>query len=128
MGKVSALCLKATIGSEAPRIKQAGVAMEQAKNSQRAALALPNRRYEPIPICRSDHSDAWLTIWVLDAGWQELNPIVRLYNGNMVAKAFGALSATLVLVRFGKANLLWILNTSVLALVLWLSVGLICFS
>ncbi len=71
--------------------------------------------------------DAWLTSQVLDSGWQELNPIVRLYGGNMVAKAFVALATTLVLVRFGKAKLLWILNIFMLVLVLWLSAGLLYF-
>lgn len=68
--------------------------------------------------------DAWLSRQLLSAGWQELNPIVRLYGENIVIKGFMALAIALVLVRFGMAKLMWILNIFMLVLVLWLSVGL----
>lgn len=69
--------------------------------------------------------DAWLTNQLLAAGWQEINPVVRPYGTNTMIKGALALAIALALVRFGKTKLLGILNIFMLALVLWLTAGLL---
>lgn len=69
--------------------------------------------------------DAWLTNQLLAAGWQEINPVVRPYGTNTIIKGALALAIALALVRFGKTKLLGILNIFMLALVLWLTAGLL---
>jgi len=72
-------------------------------------------------------SDAWLTKQVLVMGWQEANPVVSSYGTNMVIKGFLALAIVILLVRFGKTKLLWVLNVCWLGLVFWLGAGVLGF-
>lgn len=72
-------------------------------------------------------ADAWLTNQLLNSGWQEANPIVKFYGPNMVIKGLLALAIVALLVRFGKAKLLLVLNICMLAVVLWLSAGVLGF-
>lgn len=69
-------------------------------------------------------ADAWVTKQVLAIGWQEVNPIISAYGTNMVIKGFLALAIVLLLVRFGKTKLLWVLNLCMVVVVLWLGTGL----
>ena len=69
--------------------------------------------------------DAWLTKQLLGLGWQEINPFVVHYGANIVIKGFLASAVVLVLVAFGKAKLVWVLNICMFAVVLWLGSGLL---
>lgn len=73
-------------------------------------------------------ADVWLTKQLLDLGSREGNPIVVPYGDNILIKAFLALAIVLLLVRFGKARLLWILNICMLAIVLWNGTWLLLLS
>jgi hypothetical protein len=44
---------------------------------------------------------------------------VVAYGDNMLVKAFLALAVLLLLVRFGRSKLVWVLNICMLAVVLW---------
>lgn len=72
-------------------------------------------------------ADAWLTREVLAIGWQEVNPVVNPYGTNIVIKGFLALAIVLLLVRFGKPELLRVLNVCWLVLVFWLAAGVLGF-
>jgi len=63
--------------------------------------------------------DAWLTNRLIAMGGREGNPMVIAYGDNMLVKAFLALSVMLLLVRFGKSKLVWVLNICMLAVVFW---------
>lgn len=63
--------------------------------------------------------DAWLTKQLLAMGGHELNPIVATYGMNMLIKGLAALAIVLLLIKFGKEKLLWVLNFCMLAVVLW---------
>lgn len=65
-------------------------------------------------------ADAWLTEQLIAAGGGEANRLVRAYGSNMLLiKGFLALAIALLLVRFGKAKLLFALNLCMVAVVLW---------
>jgi hypothetical protein len=64
-------------------------------------------------------ADAWLTNQLIAMGSHEGNPIVVTYGYNMLVKALLALAVVLLLVRFGKSKLLWVLNICMLAVVIW---------
>ena len=72
-------------------------------------------------------ADAWLTKQLLTSGWQEANPIVNFYGPNILIKGLLALAIVALLVRFGKAKFLPVLNICMLAVVLWLSAGVLGF-
>jgi len=64
-------------------------------------------------------ADAWLTKELIAAGGGEANPLVTAYGSNLLIKGFFALAIALLLVRFGKSKLLWVLNGCMVAVVLW---------
>jgi len=64
-------------------------------------------------------ADAWVTKQLLAHGGGEANAIASLYGSNALIKGFLALAVVLILVRFGKANLLKVLNVCMAAVVLW---------
>ena len=64
-------------------------------------------------------ADAWLTKELIAAGGGEANPIVSAYGGNMLIKGFLALAIALLLVRFGKTRLVWMLTMCMVLVVLW---------
>ena len=64
-------------------------------------------------------ADAWLTAELVAHGGGEANPIVSLYDGNMLIKGFLAVAVVFILVRLGKAKLLGVLNVCMVAVVLW---------
>ncbi len=63
-------------------------------------------------------ADAWFTRQLIGMGFREANPIVTTYASNLVIKGLLALVIVWLLVRFGKARLLLILNWCMLAIVL----------
>jgi len=71
--------------------------------------------------------DAWLTKQLLELGWQEVNPFVVHYGANILIKGFLASAVALVLVAFGKAKLVWVLNICMSAVVFWLGAGVLGF-
>ena len=64
-------------------------------------------------------ADAWVTKQLLAHGGGEANPLVSLYGSNALIKGFVALAVVLVLVRLGKAKLLWMINVCMVVVVLW---------
>ncbi len=64
-------------------------------------------------------ADAWVTKQLLAHGGSEANVLVSLYGSNMLIKGFLALAIVVVLVRLGKAKLLWVLNVCMVVVVLW---------
>ena len=88
-------------------------------------LCQPNRLPTRASICSSlafsalNILDAWLTRQLIAMGGREANPIVVPYGDNMLIKGLLALVIVLLLVRFARTNLLWILNVCMLAIVLW---------
>ena len=64
-------------------------------------------------------ADGWLTGQLVAMGGYEVNPVVTAYGSNMLVKGFLALAIALVLIRLGKAELLWVVNICMLAIVLW---------
>jgi len=64
-------------------------------------------------------ADAWVTQQLLAHGGGEANVIASAYGSSMLIKGFLALAIVLVLVRLGKAKLLWVLNACMVAVVLW---------
>lgn len=63
--------------------------------------------------------DAWLTGRLIAMGSREANPIVVPYGDNMLIKGLLAAAIALLLVRFARTKLLWILNICMLAVVIW---------
>ena len=64
-------------------------------------------------------ADAWLTKELVAHGGGEANPVVSLYDGNMLIKGFLAVAIVLILFRLGKAKWLEVLNVAMVAVVLW---------
>jgi len=64
-------------------------------------------------------ADAWLTKELIAAGGGEANPIVSAYGSNILIKGFLALAIALLLVRFGKTRLVWLLTICMVVVVLW---------
>ena len=64
-------------------------------------------------------ADAWLTKQLIAIGSWEGNPIVASYGDNMLIKGVLALAIVLILARFGRLKLLWVLNVAILAVVFW---------
>ena len=64
-------------------------------------------------------ADAWLTKELLDIGSYEGNPLVTGYGSIVWFKGLLALVIIFLLLWFGKARLLWVLNICMLAVVLW---------
>lgn len=64
-------------------------------------------------------ADAWLTKQLIAIGSWEGNPIVASYGDNMLIKGVLALAVVLILARFGRLKLLWVLNVAILAVVFW---------
>lgn len=63
--------------------------------------------------------DARLTKEHLAIGNYEGNPLVAGYGSMVWFKGLLALAILIVLLSFGKAKLLWVLNAFMLAVVLW---------
>ncbi|MBA7686044.1 hypothetical protein ES703_94479 [subsurface metagenome] len=63
--------------------------------------------------------DAWLTMEHLAIGNYEGNPLMTSYGSVVWFKALLAGVIVFLLIRFGKAKLLWVLNICMLAVVLW---------
>ena len=63
--------------------------------------------------------DAWLTREHLAIGNYEGNPLVVGYGSAVWFKGLLALAIIIVLLGLGKAKLLWVLNVSMLSVVLW---------
>ncbi|GAI07520.1 unnamed protein product [marine sediment metagenome] len=63
--------------------------------------------------------DAWLTRQLIAVDGREANPIVVPYGDSMLVKGLLSLAIVLLLVRFARTKLLWILNICMLAIVLW---------
>jgi len=64
-------------------------------------------------------ADAWVTKQLLAHGGSEANTIVSAYGSNMLIKGLVALAIVLILVRLDTTKLLWVLNMSMVAVVLW---------
>ena len=64
-------------------------------------------------------ADAWLTKEHLAIGNYESNPLVVGYGSVVWFKGLLALVILIVLLGLGKAKLLWVLNVSMLSVVLW---------
>lgn len=64
-------------------------------------------------------ADGWLTGQLLAMGGYEINPVVSAYGSNILVKGLLALAIALLVIRLGKAKLLWVVNICMLAIVLW---------
>jgi len=63
--------------------------------------------------------DAWVTKELIAHGGGEANAMVSLYGSNMLIKGCLALAIVFLLARFGKANLLKVLNIAMVIVVVW---------